>query len=110
MGGHGAQRKVCGHVTGFGYRTVLVREPTAVDIGGAEREGKISTRVIMRLVRPCPGESEVLVAIAAYAIGEGDVWRVVRLLLVVVVIMLVLVFVTDVGMGRSMGLFWDSDC
>ena len=74
MGRNRTQRKVCRHVTRFGNRTVLVREPTAVEIGGAEREREIGAGVIVGLMRARTGEGEVVVvAGGGGALGEGNV-------------------------------------
>ena len=107
MGRNRTEREVGGEITSLGDRTVLVREASAVHVGGSEREGEIGSGVIVRFVCPCAGEGEVLVAFAADALGEGDV----RMagLVVVVVVMFVLVFVV-VRVRRGMGLIGDGDC
>lgn len=85
MGGYWPQREVCGQETGVGHRTILIGEATAIEIGGAERERQIGAVVIVRLVRPCPRQSEVLGGPSA--VGEGDVAgaSLVRVLLMFVV-------------------------
>ena len=70
----GAEREVRGHVARLGHRTVLIREATAAEVGGAEREREIGAGVIVGLMRARTGEGEVVVvAGGGGALGEGNV-------------------------------------